>query len=398
MVTAHHRPRRKRRHDGGDLRVDKFRHRRALLRGPLDLVRIATAATLLLLMLTPAPVHAQPTVVDATLTRAVTDHGLAGGIVVIRDGASLTRYDAGYSDVDTRSGFAPNTQVRIGSITKTFVAAAVLQLAAEGGVDLDTPIEAYLPGRIRGERLDPTAITVRQVLRHESGLPDYFEELSDLPERPLTGEQLLDMALAQPAQFVPGAAVKYTNTNYIVAGLLIQELTGRTAADEITARILLPLGLSGTYFPAPDDRGLRVPFAHGYEVVDGSRTDVTDFNASAASTAGALISTGEDITAFITALLDGRVVPRPQLAEMMRTVPMPDSDGLIEYGLGLWKVSLPCGVTAWGHGGDIAGYHSFVTKAVDGPAISVTLTESPKSTAPADDPRGAIMNALYCPA
>jgi D-alanyl-D-alanine carboxypeptidase len=361
-------------------------------------MRTASIAAVLLLMLTAAPGYAQPTAVEATLIRAVADAGLAGGTVVIRDGAQQTRYTAGYSDVDTKTGFTPNTHVRIGSITKSFVAATVLQLVAEARIDLDTPIEAYLPGRIRGEGLDPTAITVRQLLRHQSGLPDYFDELSDLPDRYLTGDQLLDMALARPAQFAPGAAVQYTNTNYIVAGLLIQEVTGRPAVDEITARILLPLGLFDTYFPAPDDRGLRAPFAHGYELVDGVRADVTDFNASAAGAAGGLISTGEDITAFVTALLDGRVVPGPQLDEMMRTVPMPDSDGLLDYGLGLWKVSLPCGLIVWGHGGDIAGYHSFMAKAEDGPAISVTLTQSPKSTGLDDDPRGGIMNALYCPA
>nr|WP_090344876.1 serine hydrolase domain-containing protein [Mycolicibacterium malmesburyense]CRL76713.1 beta-lactamase [Mycolicibacterium malmesburyense] len=360
-------------------------------------MRIAALAVLFL-MLTAAPVHAQPAPVDATLSQSVAFEGLAGGVVVIRDGAHLTRYSAGYSDVDTKDGFAPNTHVRVGSITKTFVAATVLQLVAEGKIKLDEPIETYLPGRIRGEGIDATAITVRQLLRHQSGLPDYFDDLTEVPQEPVSGDRLLDMALPGPAQFAPGAAMKYTNTNYIIAGLLIERITGRPAADEITARIMLPLGLFDTYFPAPGDRGLRVPFAHGYEVLDGSRTDVTDFNASAAWTAGGLVSTNEDTTAFYTALLDGRVVPGPQLEEMMRTVPMPDTDGLLSYGLGLGRVSLPCGVTAWGHGGDINGFHSFAVKTVDGPAVSVTLTQSPESTAPADDPRGAILDALYCPA
>ncbi|MGV0606648.1 serine hydrolase domain-containing protein [Mycolicibacterium sp. XJ1904] len=361
-------------------------------------MRIATIAALLLLVPTAAPAHAQPAADDATLERAVAEEELAGGIVVIRDGAHLTRYSAGYSDVDTKAGFVPNTHVRVGSITKTFVAATVLQLVADGRVGLDTPIETYLPGRIRGENIDATAITVRQLLRHQSGLPEYFDDLTEIPNQPVGGDQLLDRALARPAQFAPGATMKYTNTNYIVAGLLIERLTGRPAADEITARIIAPLGLFDTYFPAPGENGLRVPFAHGYELVDGRRTDVTDFNASAAWTAGGLVSTNEDTTAFITALLDGRVVPRPQLDEMMRTVPMPDTEGLLEYGLGLGRVSLPCGVTAWGHGGDIAGYHSFAVKSFEGPAISVTLMQSPESTAPAEDPRGDVLTALYCPA
>lgn len=136
--------------------------------------------------------------------------------------------------------------------------------------------------------------------------------------------------------------------------------------------------------------------AHGYEEVDGEQADVTDFPASDAGLSGSLVSTGEDTTAFITALLDGRVVPRAQLDQMMDTVPMPGSDGAIDYGLGLMKISLPCGVTAWGHGGDIPGYHSFMAKTFDGPAISVTLTQDPDTASPASDPRIAMMESLYC--
>jgi D-alanyl-D-alanine carboxypeptidase len=354
--------------------------------------------SLLLFGFTAAPAYAQPTAVDDTLTRAVVTDDLAGGVAVIRDGATLTRHAAGFPDVDTRAGFAPQTHVRAASITKTFVAATILQLVAEGKVDLDAPVETYLPGRIRGDGIDANAITVRQLLRHQSGLPEYFDDETPPPADPVTADQLLDMALTRPAQFAPGTAMKYTNTNYIIAGLLIEKVTGRPAVDEITWRIIVPHGLFETYFPAPGDNGLRRPFAHGYELVDGRRTDVTDFNASAAGMSGALVSTNEDTSAFITALLDGRVVPPAQLEEMMQTVPMPDGDGLLDYGLGLMKVSLPCGVTAWGHGGDIDGYHSFMAKTADRPAVSMTFTQDPDAASPAADPRGDVMSALYCPA
>ena len=155
----------------------------------------------------------------------------------------LTRSAAGYSDVDTREGFAPQTHVRAASITKTFVAATVLQLVAEGKIDLDAPAETYLPGRIRGEDIDAKAITVRQLLRHQSGLPEYFDEDTPPPAEPVSAEGLLDAALTRPAQFGPGTAMKYTNTNYVIAGLLIEKVTGRAAVDEITWRIIVPLGL-----------------------------------------------------------------------------------------------------------------------------------------------------------
>ena len=355
--------------------------------------------SLLIFGFTAAPASAQRATVDNSLTRVVVTDNLAGGLAVVRDGAILTRHAAGFSDVDTREAFAPQTHVRVASITKTFVAATILQLVAEGKVDLDAPIETYLPGRIRGEGIDANAITVRQLLRHQSGLPEYYDEETPPPAEPVTADQLLDAALTRPAQFAPGTAMKYTNTNYIVAGLLIEAVTGRPAAEEITWRIILPLGLFETYFPAPDDTGLRAPFARGYEVLDGRRTDVTDFNASAAAMAGSLVSTNEDMSAFITAVLDGRVVPSAQLDEMMDTVPMPDGDGILNYGLGLTSVSLPCGVTAWGHGGDIEGYHSLMVKSFDGPAVSMTFTQSPPDTQSiADDPRGIVLDALYCPA
>ena len=118
---------------------------------------------------------------------------------------TLTRSAAGYSDVDARTGFVPNTHIRAASITKTFVAATILQLVAEGRVDLDAPIETYLPGRIRGAGIDANAITVRQLLRHQSGLPEYFDADTPPPDDPTTAEQLLDMALTRPAQFTPGS-------------------------------------------------------------------------------------------------------------------------------------------------------------------------------------------------
>lgn len=362
-------------------------------------MRIAVIAALLLFGLTVAPACAQPTTVDAALTGVVEDNDLAGGIAVVRDGATLTRSTAGHSDVETKAGFAPNTHIRAASITKTFVAATVLQLVAEGRVDLDAPIGAYLPGRIRGEGIDPNAITVRQLLRHQSGLPEYFDDDTPPPAEPVTAHQLLDAALTRPAQFPPGTAMKYTNTNYIIAGLLIEKVTGRPAVDELTSRIIVPLGLFDTYFPAPDDTGLRPPFAHGYEVVDGRRTDVTDFNASAAGLAGGMVTTNEDTSAFITALLDGRVVPRAQLDEMMNTVEWLSPGPGFRYGLGLSSIDLACGVTVWGHGGDIEGYHTLMVKSFDGPAVSMTFTQDPPETESiADDPRAAVLDAVYCAA
>jgi D-alanyl-D-alanine carboxypeptidase len=361
-------------------------------------VRITSIAAVLLVSFTAACAQPAPGLGD-TLATVVARDLLPGGVAVVRQYADITRRSAGYSDVDAGARFVPHTHIRAASITKTLVAATVLQLVAEGKVNLDTSIEKYLPGRIRGRAIDADAITVRQLLRHQSGLPEYFDASTPIPTEPVTADQLLDAALHKPPQFRPGTAMKYTNTNYVIAGLLIEKLSGHPAAEEITRRIITPLGLSGTYFPAPEDSGLRAPFAHGYELIGGKRKDVTRFNASAAGMAGSLISTNEDTSAFITALLDGRVVAPAQLREMMDTVDWSDAGPGFHYGLGLTSIDLDCGIKVWGHGGDIEGFHSLMAKSFAGPAVSVTLTQdAPENESMANDPRAAVLNAVYCPA
>ena len=360
-------------------------------------MRFQPIGAILFITLTAACAQPGPGV-GAALAEVVARDQLPGGVAVVREYGDTTRRSAGYSDIDASARFAPHTHIRAASITKTFVAATILQLVAEGRVDLDAPIETYLPGRIRGQGIDGNAISVRQLLRHQSGLPEYFDSDTPIPSEPVTAERLLDAALKRPPQFAPGTAMKYTNTNYVVAGLLIEKLTGHAAAEEITRRIIVPLGLNDTYFPAAGDTGLRAPFAHGYEMVDGKRKDVTNFNASAAGMAGSLVSTSEDTSAFITALLDGRVVPPAQLHAMMNTVDWPDAGPGFRYGLGLTGIDLDCGIKVWGHGGDIEGFHSLMAKGFAGPAVSITLTQTPSETESlADNPRAAVLNAVYCP-
>lgn len=326
---------------------------------------------------------------DVTAVLAAVD--VPGAVAVVRDGTTVTQYSAGVADLIEQRPFVPHTHIRAASITKTFVAAAIMQLVAEGAIGLDTPASTYLPGRL------PDDITVRQLLRHQSGLAEFFDFNEDLDAYtgPLDGSELLAEALAQPLVFAPGSQLVYTNTNYLVLGEIIRAVTGRSYVDEVTSRIIGPLGLSDTYFPAPGDRGIAAPFASGYEVEDGVRVDETQFAASLDGAAGALVSSGEDTTTFVTALLSGRLVPAAQLAEMMQTVPQFGAD--VGYGLGLASFTLSCGVTVWGHAGDLDGYHTLMVKPVgDGPALSVTFTQASQVAGLMDDPRAKVAEALYC--
>lgn len=359
---------------------------------------VAGLTGMLIIGLAAPPAFAQPAGLDAVLARTVAANGLSGAVAVVDDGTAERLSAAGYADASTVAPFVPDTYVRVASITKTFVAAAILQLVGEREIELDAPVETYLPDLIRGQGIDGRAITVRQLLRHQSGLPEYFDDTTEPPVQPVSPRELLSWALAKPGA-PPGRPVPvYTNTNYVVAGLIIEAVTGSTAADEITRRIITPLGLTHTYFPAAGDTGLRAPMAHGYEIVDGRREDVTAAEPSGEYMAGSLISTNEDIASFITALLDGRVVAAAELAQMTDTVPWPLHGPGFGYGLGLTSIDLGCGVTVWGHGGDLAGYHSVMAKAPGRPAVAATFTQgSPDVTSIANDPRFAVLTSVYCP-
>lgn len=288
---------------------------------------------------------------------------------------------------------------RIGSVTKTFVATVVLQLVDEQRVDLDAPVETYLPGVVRGG----DGITVRQVLQHTSGIPDYMKGehwstnrwRGDDRYADFTPEELLRQAFTRPPDFPPGQRFRYSNTNYIVAGLLIERVTGRDYATEIEKRVLQPLALTGTSFPGSDPRvpepAMRaVMDVPGAPNADVTEQDVTEQNESLDWAAGEMISTSDDLATFLDALLGGRLLSQQTLREMRSTVPM----GMgFHYGLGLERFDLPCGGQLWGHGGQLLGYVTYAYRRDDG--RSFTLLQVSGS----DDgfvAFGTMATAAYC--
>ncbi|MFF3953796.1 serine hydrolase domain-containing protein [Streptomyces sp. NPDC001890] len=308
-----------------------------------------------------------------TLVRGGTPAALAS--VMDRKGHTRT-YTAGVADLATGSKVPRDGQVRIGSNTKTFVAVVVLQLVAEGRIGLDASVDTYLPGLVRGEGIDGRRITVRQLLQHTSGLPDYSNYLGD-DVRYYAPRELLATALRHPADFAPGTSWKYSNTNYVLAGLIVQKVTGRPLAEEIDRRVIKRLGLRHTYFPAPGDATIREPHPHGYyrESADAPLRDITEIDPSWGWAAGQMISTDSDLDRFFTALLAGRLLPPPQLARMRSTVPAEATFGPgARYGLGLVSKPLPCGGLSWGHGGSFPGYETRGGATDDGRAANITVT------------------------
>lgn len=291
--------------------------------------------------------------------------------------------------------------VRAGSNTKTFTAVAVPQLVAEGKVVLDEPIETYLPGLVRGEGIDGRDITVRQLLQHTSGLPNYTEHIglenfAKIQHTFFHPHDLIKAALAHPAKFPPGTKWEYSNTNYALAGLLIEQVTKRPVQEQITERVIKKAGLRHTYWPQPGDQSIREPHAHGYALSDaqsGKVIDATEMDPSWGGAAGQMISTPSDLARFARALLDGTLLPAEELAEMRRTVDAPLLPGW-RYGLGVFSVPLSCGGVYWGHGGDIDGYETRGGATDDGRSVGLAVTALPGTFGDAEKGALAVMKSV----
>ncbi|MFE2145927.1 serine hydrolase domain-containing protein [Streptomyces sp. NPDC059456] len=350
-------------------------------------------------ILTPPAAQAatgRPDTVQQGLNALVHTDGLPAALASITDRTGHTRtHTAGVGDLTTGSPVPDDGQVRIGSNTKTFTAVVTLQLVAEGKISLDSPVDTYLPGLLHGDGIDGRHITVRQLLQHTSGIPDYTR--SDLRPRPYEPRELVEIALGYKADFAPGAGWAYSNTNYVLAGLIIQRVTGRPLAEEMERRIITPLGLRHTSFPAPGDTTLRGPHPQGYyqEAAGAPLRDITEIDPSWAWAAGQLISTGSDLNRFFGALLGGRLLPKAQLDQMRTTVPAPYFGPGARYGLGLVSRPLSCGGVYWGHGGSFPGYETRGGVTEDGRrAANVAVTLQPADKAVMDRVEHVVDTAL----
>lgn len=346
-------------------------------------------------------------VVQAALDALITQDGFPGVLASVRTADGRVRdYTAGVGDLDTRRRVPTDGRVRIGSNTKTFTAVVVLQLVAEGKVDLEAPVETYLPGVVRGNGNDGGAITIHQLLQQTSGLPDYADVVFTTPQDPidrshdyLDPRSLVDAAMTRPPVFAPGTQWAYSNTNYALLGLVVERVAHRPLGEEITRRIIEPLGLRDTSWPQTGVQTIDGPHPHGYLAVeDGAPwVDVTEMDPSFGWAAGQLISSPDDLRRFLEAVVGGELLQPAQQAAMMTTVPAADflpGDGW-EYGLGIARRALPCGGYAWGHGGDIQGFETRNLVTQDGRGAVVAVTGSPTSLAMVTDV-GDLVDAALC--
>lgn len=296
--------------------------------------------------------------------------GSPGALAQSRRGSHVRNLAAGVADIRTGERPRAPMRFRIGSVTKTFVATAVLQLVADHRLRLDETVADVLPGVVDRNGNDGSAITIRMLLNDTSGLYEYTQDprveqivLRD-PAHCFTPRELVDIAVDHPPVFAPGTSWEYSNTNYSLLAMVIEKVTGQSYGDRITRRILRPLGLAATSFPGCSPR-LPRPRLHGYTKPDPAGPeiqDVTDYNPSFAAGNGDMISTVGDLNRFDSALLGGRLLPERLLRMMLTPTPgsFPNTDAF-RYGFGVVIARTACGVTVYGNAGSIQGYETWMS-------------------------------------
>lgn len=330
--------------------------------------------TAVLLSLLATPAHAAPQEPAPDLAglrgvlRTAMTQGAPGATARVDDHGTVLRTSAGIADRQTGRALTTTDRFRIGSVTKTFSAVVLLQLVDEKKLKLDTSVNAYLPGLLPDDR-----ITVRHVLSHRSGLYDYTNDMfartvpgfEAVRSKVFTYRQLMDRSLRKPRTTAPGGAYAYSNTNFVVAGMLIEKLTGNSVATEYQHRIIEPLRLTDTFYVHP---GKKIPgrYARGYLTPDAAGAalvDATEQTVSWAQSAGAVISSTRDLNTFLSALLRGELTSAAQLTQMRQWVPAGSGQA---YGLGLRRRDLSCGVSVYGHTGAVQGFYTYAFASKDG--------------------------------
>jgi len=284
--------------------------------------------------------------------------GAPGAILFVRDGNHIIQLSAGLSDIARKTPMRAGNHFKIASVTKTYTAAVVLQLVGEGKLNLNDMVEQRLPGLVpNGNR-----ISIRQLLNHTSGLFD-FEAVPRYLKPYLGGNlgyywsprQLVRLAVSHKPLFAPGKGWSYSNTNYVVAQLIVEKTTGNPLGVELRRRVFQPLRLHDTSYPTKP--GLPGPYAHGYTLAGKPPlTDITGLSPSLAPGSGGIISTARDVADFYRALFSGQLLKPNQLQAMKTTVSERTGKPSVSsgYGLGIGRTGAWCG--GWGHSGELPGY------------------------------------------
>ncbi|MFK0216703.1 serine hydrolase domain-containing protein [Streptomyces vinaceus] len=349
--------------------------------------------------------HAAPSLPapdDAALAAALENTraaGAPGAMARISGRDGVRNATVGVRDTLTGAPMDTDARFRIGSVTKTFSAVVLLQLVDEKKIDLDAPVNHYLPGLLPDDR-----ITVRHLLTHRSGLADYTNAMFDdtvagfeaVRNKVFTYDELVKLSLSEPRTAEPGVSYQYSNTNFVVVGMLIEQATGHPVAEEYEHRIIEPLKLDHTSYVHPDTQ-IEGMHAHGYLTPDQAGlplVDSTEQTVSWAQSAGAMISNAADLNTFTSALVTGRLLPAPLLDQMLTMTPT-DATNTRFYGLGLRRYDLSCGTSVYGHTGTVQGFYTYAFSTRDG-GRSLTAMANTSNRGAANSALGGTLEAAFC--
>ncbi|MEF9905289.1 serine hydrolase domain-containing protein [Streptomyces sp. P9-A2] len=340
---------------------------------------------------------------------ALRDTGVTGVSVRLETPRGAVTARSGVGDLVSGRPVPEDGHLRLGSVTKTFVATVLLQLVEEKRLTLDRTVEELLPGVVTGAGNDGRAITLRDLLQHTSGLYDYTADV--FPEhsaetyyahrwRAYRPAQLVAMAMRHEPVFPPGTDWEYSNTNYVVAGMIIEKITGRSWEQQVRDRVLRPLGLRHTDIPGTRPF-LPQPHAADYQqfTPGGPMVDTTiPYRPFDLGADGAMTGTARDLNRFFTALIRGRLLEPATLAAMRTTVPMPRGSGHpagTRSGLGLFFTPLSCGGGYLGHGGSGFGYLVRAATTTDGRrSVTVSAHSRPGDPETADRQENALRDLV----
>jgi CubicO group peptidase (beta-lactamase class C family) len=275
-------------------------------------------------------------------------------LLVIKDGKPLLRKGYGLADLELHTAVTPQTDFRLASVTKQFIAASILLLAEDGKLRLDDPVRHWLPSL----PASTSKVTLRQLLDHTGGLIDYEDLIPPDRTAQLNDQDVLRMLSATPrSYFAPGSAYRYSNTGYVLLGLVVEKASGKTLQDFLKERIFQPLHMDHTLLYVHDAK--TVPHrAYGYSKID-DRWQRTDQSLTSATRGdGGIYSSIDDLAKWDAALYDDRLLSdASRKAAFSPHVKVTGEPYEASYGYG-WRIT---GDTLW-HSGESIGFRNVIVR------------------------------------
>lgn len=282
---------------------------------------------------------------DTYLNTLAEEDKMMGSVTLDSAGQEVYHKTVGFRAEDRKSD--ENTRFRVGSVTKTFTATMILQLIEEDELSLSTKLAEFYPNIPKAD-----SITIANLLRHQTGLYN-FTNASDYPDwmtEERSQKQLLELFRDYESQFSPGTQTSYSNTNYVLLGYILEDITGESYAEQLQKRIADPLNLQHTFYGDGIDPSQNEAFSFKFN--QGKWEKLPETHMSIPGGAGAVVSTSPELTQFISALFNGELVSQESLNKMTT----------IEDGLGMGLIKIPFYDTfAYGHNGGIDGFQSNIS-------------------------------------